>query len=198
MPDCSLLHIADLIRDPRPELTWLLAVIAAAIAAFLTALFAGYFGAVFGSRRKRAEEAFANRLDWYKRVTAAIRKFDFDINTATEYQREKNPDAGGNWMVVREDGYIPLFMLIGEAEIFATPAGVNVMQEFWRHLEPVSKETDYFGAARMLKPGNIQKVAKLQGWAREASNALVNDIRRQLKFESLERNQDTRRSELGR
>lgn len=163
----------------------LLRAAATVVAACLAALLAGYFGAVFGSTKLRGEQAFASRLDWYKRVTAALRRLEFDIGVAVTYQLEGTVPSG-NWMVVREHSYIPLFMLIGEAEIFATPAGLKVIREFSTSLDHVSRATDYFGASGMQKPGSLKEATDLQTSARKARAALVTDIRKHLKFEGIE------------
>ncbi|MDQ5847011.1 MAG: hypothetical protein M3539_17125 [Acidobacteriota bacterium] len=147
------------------------------------AAIAGYFGAFFGAKKFRNEKAFEDRLEWYKKTATALRKIVFDIDVANTYQSEG--DATGNWLVVREDGYIPLVQLIDESAIFATPFGVEVMEDFGRELEKVSEATDCFQPEMMSGEEQLNQLHDLQVKAAETRAKLATDMRKHLGLEKL-------------
>lgn len=147
------------------------------------AAIAGYFGAFFGAAKFRNEKAFEHRLDWYKRAAAALRKLNFDIDVAVTYQIEC--DATGNWLVVREHGYIPLVQLVDESALFATPFGVEVMEEFGSDLENVSDVTDCFEPKFTKGKDQLVQLHDLQIKAASTRAKLITDMRKHLGLEKL-------------
>lgn len=148
------------------------------------AAIAGYFGAFFGARKFRNEKAFEHRLDWYKRASAALTKLPFDIDVAITFQSEC--DATGNWLVVREHGYIPLLQLVDESAIFATPDGVEVMQDFGRVLEEVSAVTDCFDPAMTSDEEQLTQLDDLKTKAAITRTKLIADMRKHLGLEKVD------------
>jgi hypothetical protein len=148
----------------------------------LAAAAAGYFGVVSGLSRFRGEKALEARLDWYRRATQHYAKVKWDIEVARSFMVE-GEDWGRLWIKVREEGYIPLTLLEVESRLFASPLAVDTVARLGDAFDKISELTECFESSYMVE--NLDDAIALREHLDVAIESLAQDVRRQLRYETL-------------
>ncbi len=132
----------------------------------------------------RYSRAFDRRLDWYEREVRALVDFAEALDTWWTMVVEKDSlEATSEYFDTLNDAHLETYHVAAEAELYATPHGVQLVQAIMGEVQQFSDDTG--GLDEEKTKGKLDRVEALSAEIRSAVSKLSADAREHLGLDRL-------------